>query len=65
MSETITIKHNGETYILPYTIIKSKRKTYSLSIDENANIIFRVPLRASNQQVRKLAEEKKHWIITN
>lgn len=65
MSEIITIQHNGETYTLPYTVIKSKRKTFSLSIDENANIIFRVPLRASKKQVRQLAEEKSHWIITN
>ncbi len=65
MSETITIQYNGDTYTLPYTIIKSKRKTFSLAIDENADIIFRVPLRASNKQVRQLAEEKSHWIITN
>ena len=65
MQQTITITHNQTEYTLPYTVRKSKRKTYSISIDEEGNIIFRVPLRASSKQIMQLAEEKSHWIITH
>lgn len=65
MQPTITISHDRTEYTLPYTIRKSKRKTYSITIDEEGNIIFRVPLGASNKQIMQLAEEKSHWIITH
>lgn len=65
MPQTITISHNGTIYELPYTIIKSKRKTCAISIKEDASIIFRVPLRTSDRQIMQLAEEKSHWIITH
>ena len=65
MAQTLSILYEGVSYTLPYTIIKSKRKTYSISIDEEGNIIFRVPLRASNKDIMKMADEKSHWIITH
>lgn len=63
MSPSITINYQGATYTLPYAIIRSKRKTYAISIKEDASIIFRVPLHTSERQVAQLAEEKKHWLI--
>lgn len=65
MAQTLSILYEGVSYTLPYTIIKSKRKTYSISIDGEGNIIFRVPLRASNKDIMKMADEKSHWIITH
>ena len=65
MHQTITISYDGTIYNIPYTIIKSKRKTCSISIKEDAEIVFRVPLRISNKQVMQLAEEKSRWIITH
>ena len=63
--QTLTISYDGTVYELPYTVIKSKRKTCSISINEDASIIFRVPLRTGNRQIMQLAEEKSHWIITH
>ena len=65
MPQTISISYNGTVYELPYTVIKSKRKTCSISIKEDATILFRVPLRISNRQIMQLAGEKSHWIITH
>ncbi|MCM1048211.1 MAG: M48 family metallopeptidase [Clostridiales bacterium] len=65
MSQTISISYNGVDYTLPYIIIKSRRKTYSIAIDEDGNIIFRVPMRAANIDIKEIAEEKSHWIITH
>ncbi len=65
MTQTLSIIHEGVYYTLTYTIIRSKRKTYSISIDEEGNIIFRVPMRAGSKDIMKMAEEKSHWIITH
>ena len=65
MQQTITITHNQTEYTLPYTVRKSKRRTYAITIEEDGSIIFRVPLRTSNRQIMQIAEEKSHWIITH
>lgn len=65
MMQTLTITYQGTTYTIPYTIIKSKRKSYAISIEEDATILFRVPLRTSERQILEIAAEKEHWIITH
>lgn len=65
MSPTLTITYQGREYNLPYTVLKSKRKTYAISIKEDGSIIFRVPLRADDRKIAQMAEEKSRWIITH
>lgn len=36
-----------------------------ISIDEEGEILFRVPLRATEREIMRMAEEKSHWIITH
>ena len=43
-------------------IIRSKRKTLSLSINENADLVVRVPHRASYDEIQKFISEKSVWI---
>lgn len=45
-----------------YRVIKSKRKTASLEIDEECKLIIRVPLRFSEKSVKNLVEKHKSWI---
>ena len=65
MQLSITITYNGSTYMLPLTVIKSRRRTFAISIKEDGEIIVRTPLRASNRQIMQIAEEKSRWIITH
>ncbi len=65
MQTIITITHDQTEYTLPCTILRSRRKTYAITIDEDANIVFRVPSRATNRQIMQLAKEKSRWIITH
>ncbi|MBQ6806701.1 MAG: M48 family metallopeptidase [Lachnospiraceae bacterium] len=65
MKELLNIFYQETSYAIPYTIVKSKRKTYAISIEEDGTVIFRVPLRTSNQQVMEIAAQKEHWIITH
>jgi len=43
-------------------IIRSKRKTLSLSINENADLVVRAPHRASYDEIQKFISEKSVWI---
>jgi len=47
---------------MTYKIIRSKRKTLCLNVDENAKLIVRAPNRASNKQIQNFLTEKKSWI---
>ena len=42
----------------PHKIIKSKRKTLSLSINENAELIVRAPNQISNKKIEEFIIEK-------
>lgn len=65
MQHILHISHNGTEYTLPFTVIKSKRRTMGISIDEEGEILFRVPLHATEREIMRMAEEKSHWIITH
>jgi len=43
-------------------IIRSNRKTLSLSINENAELVVRAPNRVSNDEIQKFISEKSNWI---
>ena len=43
-------------------IIRSNRKTLSLSINENADLVVRAPQRASYDEIQKFISEKSAWI---
>ncbi len=43
-------------------IIRSKRKSFSIEINEKAELIIRAPLKASAKEINKLVEDKKKWI---
>jgi len=43
-------------------IIRSNRKTLSLSINENADLVVRAPHRASYDEIQKFISEKSVWI---
>ena len=43
-------------------IIRSNRKTLSLSINENADLVVRAPHRLSDDEIQKFISEKSTWI---
>ena len=45
-----------------YRVIKSKRKTATIEIDENCNIVLRVPLRFSQKSIDDLLNRHTNWI---
>lgn len=65
MQKIFHVEYEGTKYDLPYTIIKSKRKTCALSIDEECRITMRIPLSVSAREVESFLQSKSRWLITH
>ena len=61
MSHILTV--NDMT--IPYEIIRSKRKTYGISVSAGGKVTVRIPLQGSERFAVSMAEEKKEWIAKN
>lgn len=48
--------------LFDYTLIRSKRKSVSIQVDENCNITVRAPLRLSQKEIDRILLEKKAWL---
>jgi len=49
-------------YMITSQIIRSNRKTLSLSFNENADLVIRAPHRVSDDEIQKFISEKSAWI---
>lgn len=47
---------------IPYEIIRSRRKTYGISVAPGGKVTVRIPLQGSERFAVSMAEEKKEWI---
>ena len=61
---TIRIQYQSKLYELPYTLVRSSRKSCAINIDPEGQITVRVPLRISQKEIAHLLVEKRIWIIT-
>lgn len=50
---------------ISYQIIRSQRKTMSLEIKPDGQIIVRAPLRLSQVRICRFVEQKQEWILKN
>ncbi len=64
MENTLRIKYQSKLYDLPYTLIRSNRKSCSISITPDGRITVRVHLRISDREIRHLLTDRQNWIIT-
>ena len=46
----------------PYRLIRSKRKSISLQIDENCELVVRAPLHASKREIDEMVQAHAGWI---
>ncbi|MBR2341307.1 MAG: M48 family metallopeptidase [Clostridia bacterium] len=49
--------------IIPDKIIRSKRKTLSITVDTSGKLIVRAPLRCSEARILAFIEKKSDWIL--
>ncbi|MEE0956016.1 MAG: SprT family zinc-dependent metalloprotease [Eubacterium sp.] len=43
-------------------IIRSRRKTYSISVDQDGKVTMRVPMRAPKSEIQRILKEREDWI---
>lgn len=48
--------------LFDYTLVRSKRKSVAIQVDENCNITVRAPLRLSQKEIERILLEKKEWL---
>lgn len=46
----------------PYKLVRSKRKTLALTIDNNAELVVRAPMRLGEDIIRDFIKKKSRWI---
>lgn len=47
---------------IPYKVVRSKRKTTSITVDRQGEVIVRAPLRESNEQIALIVQRHEAWI---
>lgn len=47
---------------LSYIIFRSKRKTITISIDKNLNIVVKAPYFTSDETIKNIVDKNKQWI---
>lgn len=50
---------------IPYTLIKSRRKSCSISVDLQKGVIVRTPIGYSQRKLQELFLEKEDWIVSH
>ena len=57
----------GSEYVLhiPYEIVRSKRKSYGISIEADGSVKVRMPLHGSSATAKEFLSEKCDWIATH
>ncbi|MCL4420862.1 MAG: M48 family metallopeptidase [Candidatus Thermoplasmatota archaeon] len=51
--------------MFPDKVIRSNRKTVSLQINENAELVVRVPNQISTEKILQIVEQNSNWIARN
>lgn len=60
-NKTWEINHCG--IMNDYNLIRSRRKTLSLYVDENAQLTVRAPFHLGQKYIKKFIKEKENWIM--
>ena len=63
MNPELIIKKNHQTYIIPYQIIKSSRKSVGIEVKPGGNIIVRIPKYLPSFELNAILDKKKDWLL--
>lgn len=66
MDERIRNKNNQEKFTcgeLEYQVIRSARKTMTLEVRRDGNVIVRAPLRTGLPRIKRFVNQKQEWVL--
>lgn len=49
--------------VIEYSVVKSKRRKTSEIIVDKTGVVIRTPLRKPTSEIKKIVQQKKHWIF--
>ncbi|MBP7348579.1 MAG: M48 family metallopeptidase [Butyrivibrio sp.] len=55
---------DGSTQDVPCNIVRSDRKSYSISVDQKGTVTLHAPLQASETFISELLQNKSDWILS-
>lgn len=59
--ERRSVIYAGDT--IPFTLIRSKRKTWALSVEEDGEVLLKVPLFVTEKEISRILSDQRTWII--
>lgn len=48
--------------MIPYTLLRTKRKTMAIQIRKDGTVLLRIPMEGSEQEARAFLERKEEWV---
>ncbi len=64
MNSELIIKKNNTTYVLPYQIIKSRRKSVGIEVKPGGKIIVRAPKYLPAYEIKAILSKKSDWLLS-
>lgn len=61
--EEISLQSHDGVQSLICTVVRSKRKSYGIVVDEDGQVSVRIPLRGSMMVAKNLVRDKQDWIL--
>ncbi len=56
----MNVQYRGEN--IEYSLVQSRRKTISISVEPDQKVLVKAPIQASREQIQKIVEKKVSWI---
>ena len=53
---------SNKTSVVPYRLVRSRRKTVGLTIDAQAELIVRAPMRTPKREIERIIQKHERWI---
>lgn len=65
MKNQFTIVRDGVTTIIPFELVKTRRKTVGIIISPGGRVVIRAPLYSTREGLEKFLIERQDWIYEN
>lgn len=55
----------GDEHLIPYTLIRTKRKTVAIQIKADSSVVVRAPRRLAKREIDRMVQQKADWIFSH
>ena len=51
--------------MIPYTLVRTKRRTVAIQIKSDGSVVVRAPQRLAKRELDRLVQQKEEWIASH